>query len=93
MNGYPSWVAETKPNALIDRAFGLFQRLASPIYASWNQLDGWLRTVDGLRPQELRRRHQAATDASPGFGVSCVVIVHQRSFQLVHRWRHRQSAR
>ncbi len=23
--------------------------LASPICASWNQLDGWLRAVDGLR--------------------------------------------
>ncbi len=23
--------------------------LASPIWASWNQLDGWLRAVDGLR--------------------------------------------
>lgn len=33
---------------------GLFQKIvsagmASPICASWNQLRGWLRTVDGLR--------------------------------------------
>jgi hypothetical protein len=23
--------------------------LASPVYVSWNQLDAWLKTVDGLR--------------------------------------------
>ena len=45
----PEWLkAETncRPEAFLD---GQYETLASPIYASWNQLYGWLRVVDGLR--------------------------------------------
>jgi hypothetical protein len=37
---------EVLRRAMVDRDR---TRVASPIYASWNQLDGWLRAVDGLR--------------------------------------------
>jgi hypothetical protein len=42
----PTWGAHTRPGGLLT---GLVQKLASPIYASWNQLYLWIRAVDGLR--------------------------------------------
>lgn len=42
----PKWVAAARPEGL---AVGLVQSVASPIYASWNQLYLWMRAVDSMR--------------------------------------------